>query len=377
MIPAFIFRVLPVTILLMALALVGCNRAEPVVEQSERPRPIRTLVVKAAPINGAWSLAGEVRARSEVRYGFRVGGRLIERPVVAGDQVQAGQLLGRLDPKDLAPALEAQRAQQEAAKTDLALAQAELRRTEKLRAGNFVSDANVERQQATVDAARARLDAVGAQVNQARNSLGFQLLKADRAGVVTAVEAEPGQVVGVGQTVVRVAQQGDVEVAINIPEQDLARARDASGWTVALNGLPGETWHAQLRELSPSADPASRTYPARLTLMGDTSRIALGMSAIASAAGSGKEQIVVPLSALHSRDGVTRVWIVDKSSGAAPGNGSGIASATVKARRIESGAVVDDGLIVASGLSGGETIVTAGANLLREGQAVRLTAPQQ
>ena len=362
MIPALPFRVAPVAMLTLLLALAGCDRAEPIAGQVEQPRPVRTLVVKAAPIDGAWSLAGEVRARSEVRYGFRVGGRLVERPVVAGDRVQAGHLLARLDPRDLAPALEAQRAQQEAAKTDLALAEAELRRADKLRAGNFVSDANVERQQAAVDAARARLDAVGAQVDQARNSLSFQLLKADRAGVVTAVEAEPGQVVGVGQTVVRVAQQGDVEVAINIPEQDLARAREATAWTVTLNGLPGEQWRAKLRELSPSADPASRTYPARLTLPGDTSRIALGMSAVASANGSTAAQIVVPLSALHSRDGVTRVWIVDRSS------------ATVKARMIEGGAIRDDGLVVTAGLAGGEMIVTAGANLLREGQAVRLSA---
>ncbi|MGE0315020.1 MAG: efflux RND transporter periplasmic adaptor subunit [Lautropia sp.] len=345
----------------LLLPLAGCDRPEPAPEV-EQPRPVRSIVVQPTRIDADWSLAGDVRARTEVRYGFRVGGRLVERPVVVGDRVEPGQLLARLDPKDLAPALDAQRAQQEAARTDLALAQAELKRASQLRAGNFVSDANVERQQAAVDAARARLDAVTAQVSQARNSLGFQLLKADQAGVVTAVEAEAGQVVGVGQTVVRVAQAGDVEVAISIPEQDLARTRTASAWRVSLTGVPGRTWQARLRELSPAADPASRTYPARLTLLGDTSGVALGMSAVATAVGAQAPQIVVPLSALHSRDGITRVWIVDGASG------------TVKARRIEGGAIVDDGLVVASGLAAGETVVTAGANLLREGQAVRIAS---
>ena len=352
--------ILPSAALLTALTLLsGCDRAEPA-PVVEAPRPVRTIVVEPRRLEGVWSLAGDLRARTEVRYGFRVGGRLIDRPVVVGDRVKAGQLLGRLDPKDLTPALEAQRAQQEAARTDLAFAQAELKRASKLRAGNFVSDANVERQQAAVDAAKARLDAVTAQVSQAQNSLGFQLLKADRAGVVTAVEAEAGQVVGVGQTVVRVAQDGDVEVAINIPEQDLTRAREAKGWTVTLNGVPGEKWQASLRELSPAADPASRTYAARLTLEGDTSRASLGMSAVATAAGVDAPKLVVPLSALHSRDGISRVWVVDRKS------------ATVKARRIETGALVDDGVIVMSGVEAGEMVVTAGANLLREGQAVRL-----
>ncbi len=360
MIPNLRRRVLPGLLLCsLLLSMAGCERSgpAPVVEQ---PRPVRAIVVQPARVEGAWSLAGDVRARTEVRYGFRVGGRLVERPVAVGDRVAAGQLLARLDPKDLTPALDAQRAQQEAARTDLALAQAELKRASQLRAGNFVSDANVERQQAAVDAARSRLNAVGAQVNQALNSLGFQLLKADQAGIVTAVEAEAGQVVGVGQTVARVAQAGDVEVAINVPEQDLGRAREAVSWTVSLTGVPGRTWQARLRELSPAADPASRTYAARLTLLGDTAGAALGMSAVATATGADTPQIVVPLSALHSRDGITRVWVVDTPS------------ATVKARRIESGAIVDEGVVVVAGLAGGETVVTAGANLLREGQKVRL-----
>ncbi|MGE0802141.1 MAG: efflux RND transporter periplasmic adaptor subunit [Lautropia sp.] len=346
---------------LAALLLAACSKPAPVAYE-EPPRPVRTTVIAATPVVDAWALAGEVRPRIEIRYGFRVGGRLIERKVEVGDRVVAGELLARLDPQDLQPQLDAQRAQQEAARTELALARAELARSERLRAGNFVSDANVDRQRAQVDAAKARLEAAAAQVNQARNSIGFQQLKADSAGVVTAIDAEAGQVVAVGQSVVRVANAGDVEVVINVPEQSLGRVRAAKSWQVTLSGLPGRQWPAMLRELSPAADPASRTYAARLSLAGALDDVALGMSAVATANGEAAAQIRVPLTALHSRDGGAKVWIVDP------------ASATVRARPIETGALLDDAVVVVKGLAGGETVVTAGANLLREGQKVRVAA---
>jgi RND family efflux transporter MFP subunit len=351
-------------LLTLSTTLAGCGR-QPATVVEEAPRPVRSMTVTAGPLVTEWTLAGEVRPRIEVRYGFRVGGRLVERKVEVGDRVEPGQVLARLDPQDLAPALDAQRAQQEALRTELALAKAELARSERLRAGNFVSDANVERQRATVDAAAARLQAAAAQVSQARNTLGYQLLKADTAGVVTAVDAEAGQVVALGQTVVRIAQAGEADVLVNIPEQDLARARDAQAWTVTLAGLPGKQWQVSLRELSPAADPASRTYAARLALSGDTSAVALGMSATAHVRGSALTRIQVPLTALHSREGKAKVWIVDP------------ATVTVRSQAIETGAILDDGVVVEKGLQGGETIVTAGANLLREGQRVRMSTTVQ
>jgi multidrug efflux system membrane fusion protein len=339
--------------------LASCGKP-PAAAYEEPPRPVRTVTAIAGAVAPQWSLAGEVKPRIEVRYGFRVGGRLIERKVELGDRVGKGQLLARLDPQDLTPALDAQRAQQEALRTELALARAELARAERLRAGNFVSDANVERQRATVDAAAARLQAAAAQVSQARNALGFQLLKADTAGIVTAVDAEAGQVVALGQSVVRIAQDGDAEVLINIPEQDLARAREAQAWTVTLAGLPGRHWQASLRELSPAADPASRTYAARLALAGAGDEVALGMSATATARTSVVTRIQVPLTALHSREGEARVWIVDP------------ATSQVRSQPVETGPILDDAVVVEQGLRGGETVVTAGANLLREGQKVRM-----
>jgi len=352
------------SLLISLLVLGGCGkRTDPVAE--EPPRPVRSLTVAASPVAAQWSLAGEVKPRVEVRYGFRVGGRVIERKVEVGDRIEPGQVLVRLDPQDLTPALDTQRAQQEALRTELALARAELARAERLRAGNFVSDANVERQRATMEAAAARLQAATAQVDQARNTVGYQLLKADIAGIVTAVEVEAGQVVALGQTVVRVARAGDAEIQVNIPEQDLGRAREAQAWTVTLAGLPGRQWPATLRELSPAADPASRTYAARLSLAGDTADVALGMSATAAASVGSQMRIQVPLTALHSREGQAKVWVVD------------MGTSRVRSRPVTTGAILDDAVVVQDGLQGGETIVTAGANLLREGQQVRVAATVQ
>ncbi len=346
---------------LLLSGLAACGREAAPAEVVEPPRPVRTIVVQSAAADAAWSLAGEVKPRIEVRYGFRVGGRVLERRVQVGDRVTPGQLLARLDPRDLTPALDAQRAQQMAAQTELSLARADLARAEKLRTGNFVSDANVDRQRAAVEAAQARLEAADAQVRQARNSLDFQSLKADAAGVVVGIDAEAGQVVGVGQTVVRIAQKGDVEVATSIAEQDLARARRTTNWTVELAGLPGQRWQARLRELSPAADPASRTYAARLTLLGDTAPVAYGMSATVRVEATGAPEIRVPLTALFSRDGVPHVWLVGPDS-------------KVSARAVVAGRLDDDSVAIDSGLSGGESLVTAGANLLREGQQVRVAA---
>jgi multidrug efflux system membrane fusion protein len=337
----------------------GCTGERADATPAEAPRPVRSIVVGATATADRWSLPGEIKPRIEVRYGFRVGGRLLERKVQVGDQVAPGQLLARLDPRDLTPALEAQRAQEAAARTELVLATADLARAEKLRSGNFVSDANVDRARAAVRAAQARLEAAGAQVQQARNSLSFQHLTADTAGVVVGVDAEAGQVLAVGQSVVRIAQKGDLEVAINIGENDLDRARRNPAWAVTVAGLPQQQWEARLRELSPAADPASRTYSARLTIGGDTSALAYGMSATVLGTPATDDRIRIPLTALFSRDGKPRVWLVGQEG-------------VVVSRAVSTGRLGDDSVEITDGLAGGERVVTAGANLLRENQRVKV-----
>lgn len=308
----------------------------------------------------AIQLPGEVRPRIEARLGFRVGGKVAQRTVSVGDRVVPGQLLARLDPTDLAPALQAQQAQHVAARTDRDLAAVELERLRNLRALNYISQASLDRQQATHDSAVARLNAAQAQVQQARNAVDFQVLRADAAGVVTAVEAEVGQVLAAGQAVLRIAHTGEREIALNIPESDLAVARATRDWTVLVPALGMRMLQGRLRELAPISDPASRTYAARLSLSGDLDGVALGMTTVVQAVRPSAASFVLPLSALHSRDSQAKVWRVDPATG------------KVSAVAVQTGGLLDDAVRITSGLQAGDRIVTAGANLLVEDQSVRV-----
>ena len=342
------------------LLLVGCKGKEPEVKV-EAPRPVRSVVAKMTASAGVLSLPGDIRPRIESRLGFRVGGKLLQRTVSVGDRVVPGQVLARLDPTDLAPALQAQQAQLESARTDRDLAAVELDRLRSLKNQNYISQGSLDRQQATYDSAVSRFNAAQAQLRQARNAIDFQVMHADAAGVVTAVEAEVGQVVTAGQPVIRVAQTAEREVAVNIPEADLDDVRRVKAWSVLVPALGDRVITAKIRELSPIADPASRTYAARLTLSGKLDDIALGMTALVqSSAQGGPSYIVLPLSALHSRDGKTQVWRVDPSK------------RTVEPVEVTTAGLLDDSVRIASGISAGDRIVTAGANLLLAGQPVRL-----
>ena len=340
--------------------LAGCKGKEPEVKV-DTPRPVRSVVAKATASAGVLSLPGEIRPRIESRLGFRVGGKLLQRNVSVGDRVVPGQVLARLDPTDLAPALQAQQAQLESARTDRDLAAVELDRLRSLKNQNYISQGSLDRQQATYDSAVSRFNAAQAQLRQARNAIDFQVMHADATGVVTAVEAEVGQVVTAGQPVIRVAQTAEREVAVNIPEADLDDVRRVKAWSVLVPALGDRVIAAKIRELSPIADPASRTYAARLTLSGNLDDIALGMTALVqSSAQGGPSYIVLPLSALYSRDGKTQVWRVD------PGK------RTVEPVEVTTAGLLDDSVRIASGISAGDRIVTAGANLLLPGQPVRL-----
>lgn len=347
---------------LVSVLLAGCERDTPVRE--EQPRPVRTVVVTPSETASVLELPGEIRPRIETRYGFRIGGKLADRFVSVGDELKPGQRLARLDPQDVAPAIAAARAQREAARTDLNLARIELMRLKDLRSQNYVSQAQVDRQQAQTDSAASRLRSAEAQLAEAENAAAFQLLVADEAGVVTAIEAEAGQVVAAGQTVLRVARTDELELQIFVPEGELAAARAARTWSVTIPALGNAVLEARVRELSPVADPASRTYPMRLSLKGDRQGAAMGMSATARAVRASAQAIVLPMSALHSTDATPKVWVVGEDL-------------TVRAVPVRTGGLLDDAVRIVEGLAPGMRVVTAGANLLVEGQKVRLADPAQ
>jgi membrane fusion protein, multidrug efflux system len=205
------------------------------------------------------------------------------------------------------------------------------------------------------------------QLASVQNNLNFQTLRADKAGVVVGIDAEAGSVVAAGQSIVRVAQLGEREIIVNVPERAVSQMKSAVSFIVAFDALPEKFFRAKLRELAPAADAASRTYAARLSLVDDNNAIKLGMSATVRSDLGANKAIVIPNSALYTRDNATRVWLVDR------------ASETVKAVEVKLGASTNDGVAITSGLNAGDLLVTAGANLLQPGQKIRLiesaTAP--
>lgn len=327
---------------------------------AEPVRPVRTLVAGAAPLAEATYLPGEVRARHEQRLGFRVGGKLARRLVEVGDVVKPGQLLAELDAEDVVPAINAAAAQVEVARADVRLQQAELKRVQELRERGFVGAAQLDRQQAATDAAVARLKAAESQLANAQNARAFQALRADRAGVVVGLDAEVGAVVGAGQSIVRIAQSGEREVVVAVPERAVGTLRKAQGFAAVVDALPGQVYPLALRELSPAADPASRTYGARFTIKAADEALKLGMSATVAMQFGQAAAIVVPVSALYTRDTKPRVWVVDA------------ASSTVRLTEVTLGETTAQGVVIREGLKPGDRVVTAGANLLLPGQRVRV-----
>jgi RND family efflux transporter MFP subunit len=344
--------------LIAATLLAACAREpEP---KAEPVRPVRVLTVGETSATRGADFAGELRPRHEVRLSFRVGGKIVERLVETGGTVRAGQPVARLDPADLALAAASARAQVASAQTERNLAEADFKRYRELRAKNFISQAEFDRRTSTLEAAEARLAATQAAFRQTANQAAYAVLVADGAGVITAIEAEAGQVVTAGQTVARMARHGEIEVAFAVPEAQRELVENAAEVSVSLNALPGKAWKAKLRELSPAADPVTRTYAVRATLQDAGDDVELGMSArVAVRANGVAPRIEVPVAALVSRSEQPQVFLVDKDG-------------SVRPQAVRTAGIFNERVAIESGLKAGDVVVAAGAALLRAGQRVRV-----
>jgi len=348
--------------LAVTLALAGCKKDEAADKAADAVRPVKTMTITAGGTTRAIRFSGSVRARVETALGFRVPGKIVERRVDIGARVEPGRVLARLDPADLELALKTAEANVAAARSRVKVADDGLARARALNTKGFVADANLDRARLDADQAAAALEAAVSARDQAANQMTYADLVADAAGIVTDIRADVGQVVAAGTPVAVLARDGEKEVAIAVPEQDVVRfaldqAVEVRFWADREIGLAG-----RVREIAGSADPASRTYAIRVTLPPDP-RVRLGMTAtvearVPVAAGS----VVVPLTAVAGEPGRPRVWIVDT------------ATATVRPRDIVLGPATDDGVRVLDGLAPGDRVVTAGVQFLTPGKKVALPA---
>src|SRR6266545_1676437 len=253
----------PLSALAALLLLAGCEANTAPAPKAERPVQVQRVAFESNATTHEF--VGVVRARYETDLGFRVAGKIVTRVVNVGDRVRAGDVVARLDPQDLKLQVESAEAELAAATSNLAQAAADLERYTTLRSKGFASIADFDRKKAANDEAEGRLARAKRSLDLARNQLGYADLKADADGVITTTRVEPGQVVAIGQAAARLAHRGEKEAVVALPETWLGEARNATA-TVRLWSEPDRVFTARLRELSPQADAATRTYAARFTI---------------------------------------------------------------------------------------------------------------
>ncbi|MDM4767424.1 efflux RND transporter periplasmic adaptor subunit [Pelomonas sp. SE-A7] len=346
-------------VLLALAALAACSK------QAAAPEPeraVRTLKLDSASAGMVLEFAAEVKARTESRLSFRVGGKLLSRKVNLGDMVKSGQVLAQLDSQDLVLAQEAAKAAMLAARTNRDQLGAELKRFMELREQGFISAAELERRDAAFKAAQAQLEQARAQASVQGNQATYAQLLADHAGVVTGVDAEPGMVVGAGTPIVRVAEDGPRDVVFAVPEDKVSLLRAAASQSGALKIRPwGQGQAVQpltLREVSAAADPVTRTFLFKADAgrgelkLGQTATVLLELPRT-------NNVIKLPLSAVLELQGKSSVWVLDGPS------------MTVKSQAVQVGGVDGNEVVIAAGLTPGQEVVVAGVHVLTPGQKVR------
>ena len=339
---------LPLTLagMLMVLTLIVLPACSPPPAAPAQLKIVRTRIAGAGEDASVRRYSGEVRGRYETALAFRVPGKIVRRLVDAGAIVKAGQPLAQIDAADAtlqATLAEAQRAQ----------AEADVKRYRELRAKSFIS-------QSALDAHETTYKAAAAQAGLAKNQSAYTMLSADRDGAIGAVLAEAGQVVAAGQPVFRLVPDGDREVTLSLPESEVADFKVGDEAQVRLWATDAEPLQGTLREIAAAADPATRTYAARLSLPKGDPRLSVGLTAtvIFSRKRDGGG-FVIPLSAIFQKDNKPAVWVVGADSAAS------LRPVTVQ-RYTDTGAVISGGLQV------GERYVEAGVHKLVAGEKLRL-----
>ena len=342
---------------LIALALSGCNR-QAAEAKADPARPVYVVRAHLAPALTPRTLVGVVRARVESNLGFRVTGKIAKRLVDSGARVKAGDPLAILDETDWRLQLQQAEAALAAARAARDQAVAERQRIADLRAKGWSTASDLDKARAAADQAIGAFVQAERAVTLQENALSYATLVADADGVVTATMAEPGQVVAAGQAVITLAHSGSREADVSVPETLLERVRTGTA-SVSLWSRPGKVYAAKLRELTPAADPATRTYPARFSIEDTGDDIELGMTATVTITDASAPVAHLPLAAILDQGEGPAVLIVDPTS-----HRLALRKVTVQGYDAQEA-------IVSAGLAEGDEVVALGVQKLHAGDPVR------
>lgn len=323
------------------------------------PRPALTIIAGDQAQLSPSGIVGEVRPRYESAQGFRIAGKIVERRVEVGSTVKKGQALARLDSADARLSAQAAQAEARAAEAELTLAQSELERQRQLHVRKFISAAALDVREAQFKSSAARLQQARAQAAVSGNQSRYTLLSADRDGIVTEIRAEPGQVVEAGEVVAKIAGQEELEVVVAVPESRMAGVAVGRDAQVRLWVAQEKVLRGKVREIAPAADPATRTFQTRVSILDADPLLRMGMTAGVRFINENSAGLLLPTSAVTMRDGQAAVWVVDPKHN------------QVQPRPVQIGAYREDGVPVLGGLAAGERVVAAGVHTLIPGQVVR------
>lgn len=339
----------------LALALAGCQEET---QPAEPPRPVRTQIAKPATIDEQVAQTGEIQANVETNLGFRIGGRVATRTAGVGMSVVKGQVLATLDPNDVQNEVLTAEAEVKSAEATENLAKSELERQRTLFAKQFVARARVEEAEANWRAANAKLNVAKTALQTARNKLTYTELRAPDDAIVSAVSVNAGQVVDAGQSAFTLSSHHERDAVFNISERIYTGVPSDVQVEVALVSDPTIRVIGPVRDASPTADPATRTYRVRIALPDAPATMTLGATVTGRLILPGKALIILPASALTSEDGHPAVFVVQPSSQEL------VRKPVVVARYTTTQVLVE------SGLAEGDAVVTAGVSKLRPGQKV-------
>ncbi|MEH6719877.1 MAG: efflux RND transporter periplasmic adaptor subunit [Aurantimonas endophytica] len=344
----------------LLLTLTACQDEDPVMAEG---RPVSVVTVEAGQLAETIELSGEIQAEQTVGLAFRIGGRVAERLVNVGDRVEAGQVVARLSPTLEQNALAAAEAALAAARGEVDTTRSAFARQERLMDQGFTTRPLFDQALQAQEAAQAQLENAEAQVELAQDRLGFTVLNAGVAGIVTARSVEPGEVVQPGQVVVQIARDEGHDAVFNVPANLLETQVGDTPIRVALADEPTAVAFGRVREVAPQADPVTRTFEVKIGLEDPPEAMRLGATVVGMIELTSRSIIQIPASALTQQGISPAVWVVDPQS-------SAVSLRSVDVLRFDPGEVV-----VSQGLEPGEIIVTGGIQALHVGQLVRPLPP--
>jgi RND family efflux transporter MFP subunit len=342
----------------LAMLLAACEREKGA--NAPAARPVLAVTVKKGNVDESVVLTGQVMAENEPVLAFRIGGRIIERLADVGDRVEPDQVLAKLDPQNELNALRSAQAALSAAQGQLVEVSNNFDRQKTLLERGSTTKLLFDQAQQALRTAQSQVDDEEAQLQIAKDRVSYTQLKANVTGAIIARGAESGEVVQPGQMIFQVARQDGRDAAFDVPAQVIRSAPPDPKIVVTLTDAPSVTATGRVRQVDPQADPVTRTFRVRVSLIDPPTAMRLGATVTGSMQLESTTGISIPASALTRINNRPAVWIVDPSN-------MTVSLQNVEVQRFDPGTVV-----ISQGLEGGEIVVTAGVQALYPGRKIRL-----